>query len=742
MKHYLTACTLLLTSLIYAQQITGYIVSSENKPVEEVSIFNKTTETHTHSTQTGAFTLSKTNINDTLYISRLGYEPKTIRITASDIQKPITIALTAANISLDQVMLVAELDALSKFVNIDVQKDPVKSSQEILRKVPGLIIGQHAGGGKAEQIFLRGFDIDHGTDINLTVDGLPVNMVSHAHGQGYSDLHFVIPETIDNINFGKGPYYADKGNFTTAGYVNLGLKKTLDNNYVSVEAGQFNTNRIMGMFNVLNNDKSNAYIASELSLTDGPFDSPQNFSRFNVLGRYNYKLAGDQELTFTASHFQSKWDASGQIPQRAVDNGSIDRFGSIDDTEGGETSRTNLLINHVKVIDDNQSFKTSAYVSQYNFELYSNFTFFLDDPVNGDQIKQFENRVTTGANTVYEHRNIELGAHTLFKYQAGIGFRYDNVDDVELSHTLNRKTVLEYKSLGDVDEVNTYAFLNTEFKTGKWKFNPSARLDYFKFQYEDQLSETYSDEAETKVRVSPKLNTIYSLNKNTQLFLKAGMGFHSNDTRVVIANNGESILPAAYGADLGTIFKPTNRLAINASLWYLFLEQEFVYVGDAAIVEPSGKTERLGIDFGARYQALDWLYLFADINYSHGRSIDDPDGENYIPLAPDFTSVGGLSIENLGRFSGGINYRYVDDRPANEDNSIVAEGYFVSDLNINYTWKNWTYSIIIENLFDTEWNETQFATESRLFDEPESVEEIHFTPGTPFYIRGKIALTF
>ncbi|KAB1067740.1 TonB-dependent receptor [Tamlana haliotis] len=742
MKYILSACFMLSINLFFGQQITGKIINTENKPVEEVSIFNKTSEVHTHTSPTGVFTLNKTQANDTLYISCLGYEPQVILVEQRDLEQPVVITLKPTNISLDQVMLLAEIDLLSKFVAVDVQVDPVKSSQEILRKVPGLIIGQHAGGGKAEQIFLRGFDIDHGTDINLTVDGLPVNMVSHAHGQGYSDLHFVIPETLEAIDFGKGPYYADKGNFTTAGYVNMGIQKSIDKNYLSVEAGQFNTNRLMGMMKVMDTDKSSAYIASELSLTDGPFDSPQNFHRFNVLGRYNYKMSGNQELSLTASHFDSKWDASGQIPQRAVDDGSIDRFGAIDDTEGGETSRTNLLVNHTKAIDENQSLETTAYVSQYNFELYSNFTFFLDDPVNGDQIKQFENRLTTGASTVYERRNMSLGEKVDFKYQAGIGFRYDNVDDVELSHTLNRKTVLEYKALGDVDEVNSYAFLNTEFKTGKWTFNPALRLDYFKFQYEDQLAPTYSDLAETKVRVSPKLNTIYSLNDQVQLFLKTGMGFHSNDTRVVIANQGESILPAAYGADLGTILKPTNNWAINASLWYLFLEQEFVYVGDAAIVEPSGRTQRLGVDVGARYQALDWLYLYADVNYAHARSVDDPSGEDYIPLAPDLTSVGGVLVDNLGAFSGGLNYRYIDDRAANEDNSIVAEGYFVTDFNVNYTCKNWTYSIIVENLFNTEWNETQFATESRLYNEPAPVEEIHFTPGTPFFIRGKIALSF
>ena len=442
------------------------------------------------------------------------------------------------------------------------------------------------------------------------------------------------------------------------------------------------------------------------------------------------------------SHFQSKWDASGQIPQRAVDEGLIDRFGAIDDTEGGKTSRTNLLVNHIKLLDDNKAVKTKAYVSQYNFELFSNFTFYLDDPVNGDQIQQVENRLIVGAESIYEKENISLAEDIGFDYQAGIGFRYDDVDDVQLSHTVNRKEILERYAYGDVDEVNTYGFVNTEFKIGKWLINPALRLDYFKFDYYNKLTETYDNKSESKVSLSPKLNTVYSVNSHWQVFFKTGLGFHSNDARVVVANEGEDILPTAYGADFGTIYKPFNKLALNATLWWLYLDQEFVYVGDAAIVEPSGETRRIGIDLGARYQVLPWLYMYADANISKGRSVEASDGEDFIPLAPDFTSVGGILVDNLGNFSGSLTYRYVDDRPANEDDSIVAEGYFVSDFNINYSWKNWTYGIIIENIFDTEWNETQFATESRLFDEPAPVEEIHFTPGTPFYLRGKVSVVF
>src|SRR5690606_4907197 len=218
---------------------------------------------------------------------------------------------------------------------------------------------------------------------------------------------------------------------------------------------------------------------------------------------------------------------------------------------------------------------------------------------------------------------------------------------------------------------------------------------------------------------------------------------HSNDTRVVVAQKGKEVLPKAYGVDFGPIWKPIPKLAVNATAWYLFLEQEFVYVGDAGVVEPSGKTERYGVDFGLRYQLTDYLYFNTDATLTKARSTEDPEGENYIPLAPKLTFVGGLSLNEFNGFTGGIHYRYVGDRPANEDNSVVAEGYFVTDFNLNYKInKNITLGVAIENVFDTEWNETQFLTETRLQNELNPVEEIHFTPGTPFTAKGSITYNF
>tara|TARA_B100001146_G_scaffold225213_1_gene247964 strand:+ start:49436 stop:51658 length:2223 start_codon:yes stop_codon:yes gene_type:complete len=740
MKTYIFWVVVLCASFSFGQTLSGTITTPDGQPLENVAVFNKNSGAHSHTNTQGYFQLKEVSLSEVIYFSHIGYETLEYPVTTLSGLEDQTFVMQPSSVSLAQIVITPELNTLHQITDITLKTQPVKSSQEILRQVPGLFIGQHAGGGKAEQIFLRGFDIDHGTDINLSVDGLPINMVSHAHGQGYSDLHFIIPETLDDIEFGKGPYYAERGDFTTAGYVAFRTKDRVDNSMVSVEYGDFDSFRTVGMFNILDTERSDAFVAASLNTFDGPFVSPQNFNRFNAMGKYVFTMPGAQKLEVTASHFQSKWDASGQIPQRAVDAGIIGRFGAIDDTEGGNTRRTNVLVNHEKQLDGTKKWTSSAYYTYYDFELFSNFTFFLEDPVNGDQIAQRENRNILGFQTALSE-SLALGS-TDFQYRAGMGVRYDDVNDIELSNTRNRYEILERRAFGNVNQINAFAYLNTEFDWGQWKLNPAVRLDYFKFDYENFLSETYDNQSERKAFVSPKLNLIFAPSDRIQFFLKNGIGFHSNDARVVVANNGEDILPAAYGSDLGSIWKITDNLIFDTALWVLFLEQEFVYVGDAGIVEPSGKTRRTGVDIGLRYEPLSWLQLYTNANYTYARSTEAPEGEDYIPLAPDFTSVGGIAVNDIYNFSGGISYRYIKDRPANENNSIVAEGYFVTDANVNYTWNHWRFGIIIENLFDTEWNETQFATESRLANEPAPVEEIHFTPGTPFFIRGKVSYQF
>ncbi|MFV5687950.1 TonB-dependent receptor [Flavobacterium sp. ZT3R25] len=737
MKNFFIILITLLGWTTYAQIQKGIVVDSDGNPVENAYINNTSSESHAHTNEFGMFSIDKTVAGNVLKVNALGFKKMNYTVSGSELR----IILEDDVFRLNEIVIQAKLSVMNVISKIDLQTTPVNSSQEILRKVPGLFIGQHAGGGKAEQLFLRGFDIDHGTDIAISVDGMPVNMVSHAHGQGYADLHFVIPETVEKIDFGKGTYYANKGDFATAGYVTFQTKDKIEKSSIGLEVGQFNTLRTVGLFNLLGNQKTqSAYIATEYILTDGPFDSPQNFNRINLLGKYSAILDDNSKFSVSASHFSSRWDASGQIPQRLVDNGTISRFGSVDDTEGGSTSRTNINAAVSKPIDENSFVKANAFYSKYDFELYSNFTFFLEDPINGDQIRQKENRTIYGMNAELNKKTKLNDVNVLMQY--GIGFRADATKDTELSHTLNRRTTLQQIKLGDIDESNLFSYVNSEFSFGKLMINPAIRLDYFKFNYQDKLTSDYKTQTESKIKISPKLNFIYSQNNNLQFFIKSGIGFHSNDTRVVVQNSGKQILPTAIGTDVGTIWKPFPKLIINSALWYLYLEQEFVYVGDAGIIEPSGKSKRMGFDLGLRYQLNDWFYLDADANYTYARSINEPKGQDYIPLAPDFTSTGGLSFQNLNGFSGGIHYRYLKSRPANEDNSIVAKGYFVSDFNINYKLKNISFGIAVDNLFNTKWNETQFATESRLKNEPTSVEEIHFTPGTPFFIKGKITYTF
>jgi outer membrane receptor protein involved in Fe transport len=685
-------------------------------------------------------------------LSYIGFKTLIIEATVLDDQTAsVQTFMSNSTLELKEVVVSAQRSHDQQLIsNLDIKIRPIVNSQEILRMVPGLFIGQHAGGGKAEQIFLRGFDIDHGTDIQLTVDGMPVNMVSHAHGQGYADLHFVIPELMEGVDFKKGPYHAEKGNFTTAGWVNFRTRNALDRSFVKLEAGQFDTYRAVAGIDLLGHGPTapkgrvknqSAYLASEYSYTNSYFDNPQNFKRLNVLGKYHGHLSSHTYLTLTASTFWSKWNHSGQIPDRAIESGLTGFFGSVDPTEGGETSRTNVNVQMVTVTPRNHTIKNQFFYSNYNFELYSNFTFFLEDSLNGDQIRQKERRNLFGYNGSFSTQNA-IG-NTQWTTTLGVQYRQDLTKDTELSHTKNRTETLDRIQLGNINELNASVYADELVQVSdRFSINAGLRLDYFRNQYEDLLAAPATNRSASAAILSPKLNFYYTFNNRFQLYLNTGRGFHSNDTRVVVPQGGRQILPPAYGSDLGVIFKPFPKLLINAAAWYLWLQQEFVYVGDAGVVEPGGQTRRQGIDVSVRYQLTKHLYADLDVNTTKPRAIGELEGQNYLPLAPIFTATGGLSVQSNTGFSGSLRFRYIGDRPANEDNSIVAKGYFVTDMQANYSRKNYTLGLSVQNLFNTRWKETQFATESRLQNETASVEEIHFTPGTPFFARLSLTVFF
>ena len=766
MKKTFTSWYLLWLVLICALQSTQTIAATVKgkvidritlQPIEYAAVMEVPSGNSDVTDKNGAFELKDVK-SDSLYVTVIGYASQKIRTEPG---QEMVVALERGAITLKDVTILnsASLKTFSALSSLDLDMQPVKSAQDLLRLVPGLFIAQHQGGGKAEQIFLRGFDADHGTDVNVSVDGIPVNMVSHAHGQGYADLHFLIPETVSGYDFGKGPYYTDKGDFTTAGFVAYNTKPVLSQDMVKIEVGQFNTLRMLAMINLLSDKQkkkgTSAYIAGErLYSNGGPFALPEHFTRYNLFGKFNTKLNERTKLTFEASTLASGWRASGEIPDRAVQEGYIpNRFGALDTAQGGYTTRTNLSLKLTTDLGNGWTMDNQFWYSHYFFNLISNFTFYYYFPTTGDEFRQRDERDLNGYNGKM-YKTTYLG-RTTFTSIAGIGYRYDNIYPSELDHTENGQ-FLGYLQYGRAKELNTNGYFDETARMGNWLFNAGVRVDYFHFYYQNLAPATdgYADSAfigkdpnAQKATVSPKVNVEYTFNDKFQLYAKSGKGFHSNDTRVVVANQGYEILPAAYGADLGTNWKPLPNLYINAALWYLYLQQEFTFGQDlidqpGGPVQPSGKTVRKGIDFSARYQLTKWLFANLNVNLAKPRYIDSAAGHDYVPLAPTLTSTASLDFRLKNGINGGISYRYLHDRAANSTYTLDAQGYFLTDLAINYTRKKYEVGVAIENLFNVQWDESQFEYISRLYNETKPVDQVSYTPGVPFFAKLKLALFF
>ncbi|MBF9219562.1 TonB-dependent receptor [Hymenobacter ruricola] len=692
-----------------------------------------------------------------LRVGALGYRAQVLPLTlaAGETQR-LALRVAATSLSLAEVTVSQPQDpnqSLAAISHIDQVLRPLNSAQDLLRLVPGLFIAQHAGGGKAEQIFLRGFDCDHGTDFAVSIDGLPVNMVSHAHGQGYADFHFVIPETVEQLKVYKGPYTARFGDFATAGAGEFLTKTRLEHSQVKLELGQFDTRRALVLLDLLGTEHhllskrpESAYVAAEYNFTNSYFDNAQHFKRFNGLAKYTGQLSERTSLTLLGSHFTSRWDASGQIPERAVNDGRISRYGSIDPSEGGRTSRTNASVVLTTALPHDAVLRQQAYYSKYDFGLFSNFTFFLRDPVNGDEIEQTDDRHLFGYTATYD-RDDQLGARQLHS-TVGVGTRND-FSNLGLYRATQRQ-LTGTTTEGRLFEQNLNAYLDETLSlTDRLTVNAAVRADFFTFDFRGLLANDDTEQLEPlrgrvgHARVSPKLNLYYQLTPAVQLFARSGFGFHSNDARGVIRDASANVLPRALGYELGSTFKPLPSLVVNAALWSLHLQDELVYVGDEGVTESTGPTQRYGVDVALRYQLSRRLFLDTDLNYNHGRQLEAPSEANYIPLAPTFTSIGGLTYKAPRGLSGSLRYRHIDSRPANDDGSIRARGYFLLDAVLSYTTPRFQVGATAENLLDVNWNQAQFATQSRLPGEtPEGVDELHFTPGTPFYAKLNVSVFF
>ncbi|TAJ96804.1 TonB-dependent receptor, partial [bacterium] len=609
----------------------------------------------------------------------------------------------------------------------DFELRPSSTPSDILRLVPGLFIAQHAGGGKADQIFLRGFDADHGTDVAIFVDGIPVNMVSHAHGQGYADLHWLIPEIVDHVEVYKGPYFVQFGDFATAGAVNIITKRRDKDTTFTIIGGSFDTQRYLSILSPPEGTPLTPYIAFEAYHNNGPFKDPNNLNRFNLFTKFTILTTASSNLSFLGTFFKSYWNASGQIPSREVRAGRLGRFGSEDNSEGGKTERQNLNLVY-NYADANQSFNAQAWTSWYRLNLFSDFTFFRNDPVNGDGIEQADKRFLGGTYLNYRRNYtlFEIPTETL----VGFSSRSDRTT-VGLFHQKKRQR-LSTTTDSIVNQTNLAWYAQQEVRPTSWlRTQVGVRLDKFFFDVRDtRPAANKNSGADEGFIANPKVNVILSpfsdnaWAKRSEIYLNFGGGYHSNDARDVIANPNKTTLPRVLGGELGFRTKLLDRLDMAVSYWRLHLANELVLVGDEGTTESRGKSQREGIEGEFRYEILPWLSADLDVSYTWSKFVDTGAA---IPLAPRFLALSGITARHPSGLEGRIQLRGVGDRYGTEDRTFNVRGYNILDLLLKYKLARYEFLFSIDNIANKKWRAAQFVFESQLPGEAAPVRDFHFT---------------
>ncbi|WP_306818536.1 TonB-dependent receptor [Archangium lipolyticum] len=644
----------------------------------------------------------------------------------------------------------------------DFMLRPRPRPADILQVVPGFYTVQHAGGGKANQYFLRGFDADHGTDVALFVDGVPVNMVSHGHGQGYADLNWIIPELIERVEVRKGPYFAQDGDFATAGAVNLVTRRDFESSQVTLGGGSFSTWR--GMFVAAPEVEGwSPVVAGQVYGTNGPFLNPERMERYSLFTKVTRQISDHSTVSLALTSYGSGWNASGQIPLREVSAGRMDRFGTVDDTEGGNSQRHSAYATWRTLTRDDGEVNVMAYAMQYRLNLYSNFTFFSADPVNGDMIEQNDKRTMLGFNASYRFRRKWAGI--AFDTTIGTQVRTDNIEN-GLSQDKARKrlaTVVDASILEG--SLGVYAQEDIIF-TPWLRAVLGLRADSFGFDVDDHLEDmaepgTKSSGVEQASRVSPKASLVLSPLANTDLYVNFGHGFHSNDARGVV-RQPEPVTPLtrARGYELGARTRLFDRLDLAGSVFRLDLDSELVWVGDAGATEARGATRRQGLEAEARLKVLPWLFADADLTLSRATYVQNAGNGDAVALAPTLIVSGGVSARHPAGFYGRLGVLHLGDRPATEDRFLIAEGFTRVDATLGYRGSFYEVNVSVQNALNTQWREAQFANVSRLPSEagPESCpagtrpageadafegcEDLHFTPGAPLNAQASVSFFF
>jgi hypothetical protein len=628
----------------------------------------------------------------------------------------------------------------------EVNAVPFLRAGEALEVVPGLIVTQHSGEGKANQYFLRGFNLDHGTDLSIKVDGMPVNMPTHGHGQGYADINFLIPELIQSVYVRKGPYYADVGDFSSAGSVEIDYLNKLPKNIAEVTVGSFGYKRglaagstALGAGTLLGAIEGVKY--------NGPWDVPDNVRKLNGVMRYSQGTATDG-LTLTAMAYSNAWNSTDQVAQRAIDQGIISRFGTLDPTDGGVSSRFSLSGNFAHSSEYGQS-KISAYVVRSDLQLYNNFTYFLDNPVNGDQFNQLDDRTLGGfdARHAFDWRFGDLETQT----RVGVQSRYDDIH-VGLFKTESRalrSTVREDR----VQEGNVGVWMDSTTRWTDWlRATVGIREDMFAGRV---MSDTPENSGNAQASItSPKAGIVLGPWYKTEFFGNAGYGLHSNDIRgaTIAVDPNDKVTPLdrvpllvrSRGAELGVRTKAIEGLTSSVAVFVLDFDSELLFVGDAGTTEASRPSRRVGIEWTNKYKPAPWLAFDLDLAYTRARFTDfDPAGDR-IPGAPAWIASGAVTFGNETGWFGALKARYFGPRPLIEDDSVRSLASLIFNARAGYRFDNGLrVQLDVLNLFNSQTNQIEYYYLSRLPGEPiGGVADRHVHPAEPLALRLTLAGRF
>jgi len=627
---------------------------------------------------------------------------------------------------------------------LEIAQRPLARRSEILEVVPGMVTTQHAGGGKATQYFMRGFNLDHGTDFAISVERMPINMRSHAHGQGYADLNGLLPELVKSVDYTKGTYTARNGDLSTAGSADFVLWESLPQGIASVEMGEHNYYRML-LADSFTLGAGTLTLGGEWNTYDGPWEREENFQRWNAFARY---FQGDEEnsMSITAMGYGGEWDSSDQIPLRAVQNGSLGLFGNLDDSNGGESQRHSLQFD-LKTTKGTEVTRYSAYGVFYDVDLFSNFTYFLDDPMRGDQFEQQEERVIFGGEIVREWQDRQLFGREA-EFAAGFQTRHDLVNDIGLYKTERRERHNTVR-VDDIYESSYGVFGESTVKWNSWfRTVAGVRADAFYFDVTSDNAANSGDE--WSGIVSPKLSAIFGPWNETELYVNLGTGFHSNDARGV--NNtvdpttgdplpGVDPLVRTIGGEFGVRTQVIPTLTSTLSLWWLDSDSELVYVGDAGLNEAGPGSRRFGIEWTNYWRPCDWVSVDGEIALTHGRFLD-VGADDRIPNSIPVMFSGGIALGHEEGFFGSMRARAFVGRPLEESGDIEGKNTFTLNAQVGYRTKDWEVALECLNLLDREDNDIEYYYPSQLSTEAAPVDDIHFHPAEPRMVRVKMTYRF